>query len=235
MRLWNWFKEHPGLAAIGVAVSILGLLVSILALVRDATDFKITAGPAEPPTVSTSPAGSPHPTFGIGSPTSVAPSRFESQNSPSAAPSQSSVKSEPPLEQSPAPSPVYLIARTSTAENTAGAGSFSMSGKLYEQSVKKWCGTAQYASKQTWTSGGFTRFAATVGIADDESGATGYSVSVTFENQDGQALNASFVVSLGHPKSVDFPLNGAVRLVVRCVIRSGGTSTHVTLGDARLL
>jgi len=41
VRLWNWFKNHPGLTAFSALVALAGLVVASLALVRDSLDWTL--------------------------------------------------------------------------------------------------------------------------------------------------------------------------------------------------
>ncbi len=240
MRLWNWFKDNPGLS---VLLALIGVALAALGVARDYFDWKYatsTAGQSSPasrqPTVIPSPE---QPSAPISESPEGSPILSPSKTTTGVPklpgfPDDAGVGEDERLPASEAePVPDYLIDRLETATNSAGAGSFSLSGKSYNRSVKKWCGPARFQRAQVWPSSGFSRFVATVGIADDERNAAGTSVEITLTDQDGRNLMAPFTVSLNRSKKVDIALNGTVQLQIDCLTQNDDSSVHATLGNAQ--
>jgi GrpB-like predicted nucleotidyltransferase (UPF0157 family) len=80
----------------------------------------------------------------------------------------------------------------------------------------------------------FSSFAAAVGIADDESNATGETATVTFYNQANTQLAVARVL-LGRPVHVRFSLHNADRMLVSCTISPNDGGFYVTLGNGKFL
>lgn len=241
LRVW-WSNQSPAVQASYAAAAIGGVFSVAAAVIP----LGVAALGADVP---------PQPTPVVTAPTSAAPPFVVSpapqssvdpvDEDPSATPSEAgAVPAQSPLPtpddaastDPPARGPAYLI-DLEAIQNSAGSGSFTLSGKPYDRSVKKYCGPPSSTSTQIWSSAGFGRFTAMVGVADDERASVGITAKVTFKDQDGRDLSPQLSVSLGHPRRVQLTLDGVVQLQVLCTAHDGGTNrrgTYVTLGDAAL-
>jgi hypothetical protein len=138
----------------------------------------------------------------------------------------------------PPPTSSYL-SEMDALQYDDGSGSYAMSGKPYDQSVRKFCGANGNASVQTWSTGGYGRLTAVVGIADDDANALGAIARVGIRNQDGTDLITPFDVSLGRHRLIDVDLKGAVQVQITCTGRDSKTGKgrsyfYVVLGNGAL-
>jgi hypothetical protein len=127
----------------------------------------------------------------------------------------------------------------SALDNSAGRGAYSLSGRLYEQSVRKYCGEAGSSSVQTWRAAGYTRLKAVVGIADDDDEALGAIARVGIRNQNDENLIEPFDVALGQPRVININLKEAVQIQISCTGRDSKTNEgrnyfHIVLGNGAL-
>jgi hypothetical protein len=141
-------------------------------------------------------------------------------------------------------SPAAIAARTTylyemrALKNSYGSGAYTISGELYEQSVRKYCGSSN-PSVQAWATAGYERLTAIVGISDNEDDALGAIARVGIKDHNGVDLIDPFDVSLGSPVEVDIALNGAVQVQITCVGRDAATNEGrygfgVVLGNGAL-
>jgi hypothetical protein len=84
-----------------------------------------------------------------------------------------------------------------------------------------------------WDVAQYTTFTAEVGI-DDSQSADGQTARIVFFNQSSVQLG-SVEVSIGSPKLVKIPLNGAVHFDINCIAEGTGGGYLVTFGNAQFL
>jgi hypothetical protein len=142
-----------------------------------------------------------------------------------------------------APYGTYFLSDTQpvSQDNYGGTTEATISHQLYPHTVQIGCVSGRYTNDSAeWTVGDATKFAATVGIADDASSASEAAGDLSFTDQDKRQLGGAVTVSLGHPQQVSFAVPaGTVRLRVHCASRDlsgaqGSRSFYVALGNAAL-
>jgi NPCBM/NEW2 domain len=189
-------------------------------------------GGSTPVAVSTSPTPVTTPTP-IADPTAPSPSL-----PPSTAPSGSSGASDPA--SSPAASaaataqPVYLSQTQAVSDDQAlnSPEDETISGTDYPDSIQQ-AVTGGNGTLTVWDTAQYQTFTAEVGI-DDSQPADGQTARIVFMNQSSAQLG-SVEVSIGSPKKVTVPLNGAVHFEIDCVAEGSDSAYLVTFGNAQFL
>ncbi|MEV4350553.1 hypothetical protein AB0J83_39355 [Actinoplanes sp. NPDC049596] len=192
-----------------------------------------TTATTSPPSATLAPPGVESPS--VEPPTSE-PAAEPNSESPSLEPEETTDPPGPAIAE--APTTAYL-SDLRALKNSYGNGPYSIAGKTYDQSVRKYCGTPSSSSSQVWPVAGYAKFSATVGIADDEQDGLDRIAHVSFKDQSGNELTNPFDVRLGQSHRVEFDLKGTVQLQILCVGKDTKTGNPrglfgVVMGDARI-
>jgi hypothetical protein len=214
------------ISALAVAIVIILVLVIVL-VVRGSSST--TASPSPTRTV-TAPAA---PKSGS---SSVSPAVRDSSSAAATSSSPAAGTSSPPAGAAGGgsqlgPGPTFLGNPVDSDGDTDTGQDKRISGADYPDSTTQGCPTDGVVD---WDSAGYSSFASTVGIADDEGNATGETATVTFYNQANSLLAVARVL-VGRPVKVRFSLHDATRMQVTCSISPNDGGFSVTLGNGEFL
>ncbi|SCL26172.1 hypothetical protein GA0070616_3253 [Micromonospora nigra] len=202
-------KQVPWPFAISATATVVALIVTVYLTVNESV-----------PSGRQSPAGAAAPVPSV--PATLPP------DTPSASPATTWSTSEPtptPTDQStPSPDPTASVAAVtrlsslkpvSDGNNYAGLEIAHVGNVAYPDSPSMGCGETSKRHVE-WNSAGQGHFDATLAIDDNDPQASQAKIIVEFLNHDGQPLRNHVEVTIGNPRKVSIPLDGALRLRLNC-------------------
>lgn len=133
----------------------------------------------------------------------------------------------------------YLSDLSPTVDNGyIFSGQQVIAAKSYPKTISFPCsGNPGNQPTEAYDVAGSTTFAATAGIPDNTTDATGDVGTITFSNEAGRQIGSPIQVSLGHPVKVELNITGVTQLGMTCTGRNLSTNQpadlpQVALGNA---
>ena len=135
--------------------------------------------------------------------------------------------------------PIYLSAEPpASGAALVTFGPQSIGATTYKNSIRLRCGDTSGTVIYDLF-GGYSSLDGVVGIPNDAANAAGVTVTVTFSQEDGSALQQPLSVALGRPQKLHVDLDGVEELAISCSVAGstghGAAATDLVLGDPVLI